>query len=65
MNGTNDTNMTITGSGTAGDPYVYNFHTSAPSVITHHGGIYWLLIGMAIGLCIRFSLSKIFKRKSN
>ena len=32
MNGTNDTNSVVHGSGTASDPYTFNFHTYAQSV---------------------------------
>jgi hypothetical protein len=43
MSGTNDTNMTVSGSGTASDPYTYNFHETAQSY-----GAPWMFFIVAI-----------------
>jgi hypothetical protein len=51
MSPTNDTNITMSGSGTAADPYVYNFHTDA-RLSAHSYGMhcmFLLIVMIALG----------------
>jgi hypothetical protein len=45
----NDTNIIVTGNGTAGDPYTYNIHTTGQSIVMTHGmlAIIIILVGLA------------------
>jgi NhaP-type Na+/H+ or K+/H+ antiporter len=59
-----NTNYTFSGSGTAVDPYTYNFHVTAQAV--PHMPIYSFLTGIFIGFCLGLLFFWLFqKRKSN
>jgi ABC-type multidrug transport system permease subunit len=71
MNGTNNTNVVVTGSGTASDPITYNFHTNAQSY--GHDGTSWMfyivviiVLGFpaAVGFLLGFYFGK-SRKKSN
>jgi hypothetical protein len=41
MNGTNDTNMTVSGSGTASDPRTFDFHTTGNTYVVP--GVFYII----------------------
>ncbi|HEV7924370.1 MAG TPA: hypothetical protein VGR14_03385 [Verrucomicrobiae bacterium] len=47
MNGTNDTNAIVTGSGTASDPYIFNIHATSETAMIPHFMFYAVLIVVA------------------
>jgi hypothetical protein len=68
MNGTNETNMTASGSGTATDPDSYNFHSSSETDMIPHFVFYTVLIVVVLaaagGFILDFSFGK-RRAKSN
>jgi ABC-type multidrug transport system permease subunit len=66
MNGTNDTNVTISGNGTTNDPYTYNFHATEES----YGApwMFWIVMIVMLGatLAAGFLIGFYFgKRRKN
>ena len=60
MNSTNDTNIFVSGSGTASDPYTYNYHATAIS----YSGHTQIHIDLAIWVAIFLSLFLIRRWKN-
>jgi hypothetical protein len=65
MNGTNDTNAIVSGSGTAADPYTYNFHTTSETFMMPHFMFYAVLILIVVVLAATggFTLGFYFRKR--
>jgi hypothetical protein len=64
MNSTNDTNMTVSGSGTASDPYVYNFHTIPGHVVPFNlHDLFMAFFGLGVIVFLGFHVLKNRKSK--
>jgi hypothetical protein len=58
-----DTNAVVTGSGTAGDPYTYNFHVTAQSYRGPHWLFYVALILIGLAAVAGFLLGFYFGKR--
>jgi hypothetical protein len=59
----NVTNGIVTGTGTASDPYIYNFHTTSETVMIPHFMIYTILMVAALAAAGGFMLGFYFGKR--
>jgi hypothetical protein len=58
----NETNIITNGSGTASDPYTFNFHTTGQSY-GHPSGFHAVAIFLGLGVIVGFLLGFYFGKK--